>query len=110
MSHAVTESIVLTQIQSFGLSMLVITVLMIILFGLKGGLVSILPNIFPIVFVLGLMGHAGFSLNMATAIIASIAIGIVVDDTIHYFSHFRHELQVTGDKRESNGIRTSESG
>ncbi|MCK4598319.1 MMPL family transporter [Candidatus Bipolaricaulota bacterium] len=101
MTHAVTESIVLTQIQSFGLSMLVITGLMIILFGLKGGLVSILPNTFPIVFVLGLMGHAGFSLNMATAIIASIAIGIVVDDTIHYFSHFRHEFQVTGDKEKA---------
>ncbi len=101
MTHAVTESIILTQIQSLGLSMLVITALMIILFGLKGGLVSILPNIFPIVFVLGLMGHAGFSLNMATAIIASIAIGIVVDDTIHYFSHFRYEFRKTGDKKQA---------
>ena len=74
---------------------------MIILFGLKGGLVSILPNIFPIVFVLGLMGHAGFSLNMATAIIASIAIGIVVDDTIHYFSHFRYEFGETGEREQA---------
>ncbi len=101
MTHAVTESIILTQIRSLGLSMLVITALMILLFGIKGGLTSILPNIFPIAFVLGLMGHAGFSLNMATAIIASIAIGIVVDDTIHYFSHFRYELWETGDRKEA---------
>jgi len=64
-------------------------------------LMSILPNTLPIVFVLGLMGYAGFGLNIATAIIASIAIGIVVDDTIHFFSHFRDELEVVGDREEA---------
>ncbi len=43
------------------------------------------------------MGWAGFRLNMATAIIASVAIGIVVDDTIHYFTHFRHEYRLSRD-------------
>ncbi len=101
MVHKVTERIVSTQIQSLGLAFLVILGLMLLLFGLRGGLVSILPNIFPIVFVLGFMGYAGFSLNIATAIIASIAIGIVVDDTIHYFSHFRHEFEMTGNREQS---------
>lgn len=96
-----TERIVLTQIHSLGLAFLVILGLMVLLFGFRGGLVSILPNIFPIVFVLGLMGYARFYLNIATAIIASIAIGIVVDDTIHYFSHFRHEFAVTGDREQA---------
>jgi len=97
--HKVTERITLTQIQSFGLAFLVILLLMFLLFGFKGGLLSIVPNIFPIVFVLGLMGYAGFNLNIATAIIASIAIGIVVDDTIHYFTHFKYELQECGERR-----------
>ncbi len=101
MVHKVTERIVFTQIQSLGLAFLVIIGLMLLLFGLRGGLVSILPNIFPIVFVLGLMGYARFYLNIATAIIASIAIGIVVDDTIHYFFHFRHEFRMTGDRERA---------
>jgi predicted RND superfamily exporter protein len=97
----VNNQIVLTQIESFALAVAVITLLMILVFGWKGGLVSILPNVLPIVFVLGLMGYGNFGLNIATAIIASIAIGIVVDDTIHFFSHFRDELQVIGDREEA---------
>ena len=97
----VSKRVVLTLIQSFALAMGVITVMMILVFGPRGGLVSILPNIVPIVFVLGLMGHAGFGLNIGTAIIASIAIGIVVDDTIHYFSHFRDELSQTRDPKKA---------
>ncbi len=91
--HKVTERITLTQIQSLGLAFLVILVLMFLMLGPRGGLLSAVPNVFPIVFILGLMGYAGFNLNIATAIIASVAIGIVVDDTIHYFTHFKHEFQ-----------------
>jgi len=94
----VNDRIVLTQIRSFGLAVAVITGMMILVFGWRAGLLSIVPNVLPIVFVLGLMGYAGFGLNIATAIIASIAIGIVVDDTIHFFSHFRDELRVTGSR------------
>jgi len=94
----VTSRIVLTQIKSLGSAFLVILGLMMLLFGFKGGLVSMLPNIFPIVFVLGLMGWAGFHLDVGTAIVASIAIGIVVDDTIHFFSHFRQEFNITGNR------------
>ncbi|UCE20768.1 MAG: MMPL family transporter [Candidatus Aminicenantes bacterium] len=97
--HEVTERITMTQIHSFGLAFLVILGFMFLLFGLRGGLLSIIPNIFPIVFVLGLMGYAGFNLNIATAIIASIAIGIVVDDTIHYFTHFKYEFQESGERK-----------
>ena len=75
--------------------------MMMVIFGLKGGLVSILPNIFPIVFVLGIMGYCNFHLNPASATIAAIAIGLVVDDTIHYFFHFRHEYRISGDRQLS---------
>jgi hydrophobe/amphiphile efflux-3 (HAE3) family protein len=97
----VNDRIVLTQIESFGLALVVIAAMMVLVFGWRAGLLSIVPNVLPIVFVLGLMGYAGFGLNIATAIIASIAIGIVVDDTIHYFSHFRDELAICGDPEEA---------
>ena len=99
MVNELNRRVVATQIQSFGLAIGVITLMMILVFGWRAGLVSLLPNALPIVFVLGLMGYAGFRLNIATAIIASIAIGIVVDDTIHFFSHFRDELARTGDPK-----------
>jgi len=99
MVHTTNKNVILTQVQSFGLAIGMITVMMVLVFGLRAGLLSLIPNILPIVFALGLMGYAGFGLNMATAIIASIAIGIVVDDTIHFFSHFRDELRKTGDSK-----------
>jgi len=101
MVHKTTKNIILTQLQSLGLSLLVILGMMILLFGFKGGLASIIPNIFPVVFVLGLMGYAHFYLNIATAMIAAIAIGLVVDDTIHYFSHFRYEFGVIGKRGQA---------
>jgi len=96
--YKTTQRIVSTLIQSLALALLVILLLMCLLFGLRAGLVSIVPNCLPIFFLLGLMGYGGFKLDVATAIIASIAIGIVVDDTIHYFFHFKHELSITGDR------------
>jgi len=94
--NAVTHQIIRTQIESLAMALIVILALMIAQFGWRGGLISVLPNIFPIVMTLGLMGYGNFHLNMATAIIASIAIGMVVDDTIHYFSHFKTDFVVSG--------------
>lgn len=99
--HMVTQRIISTQTRSLTIAFLVILGLMLLLFRIRGGLASILPNIFPIVFVLGLMGYGKFYLNVATSIIASIAIGIVVDDTIHFFSHFRYELGILGDREKA---------
>ncbi len=96
-----TDRIVTTQIRSLSLALSVIACIMCIIFGLKGGLVSILPNLFPIIFLLGLMGYGGFHLDIATALIASITIGIVVDDTIHYFFHYKYELHATGDRKQA---------
>ncbi|MFH2048969.1 MAG: MMPL family transporter, partial [bacterium] len=95
--NQLTGNIINTQITSLRTALIVILVLMLLIFGPKLGFLSLLPNVFPIVFILGLMGWAGFRLNMATAIIASVAIGIVVDDTIHYFTHFKYEYQRSKD-------------
>jgi predicted RND superfamily exporter protein len=97
--NQITQRIILTQANSLTTAFIIILILMLLIFGIKLGLLSVLPNVFPVVFFLGLMGWAGFRLNMATAIIASVAIGMVVDDTIHYFTHFKHEYRQSGDIR-----------
>jgi predicted RND superfamily exporter protein len=99
--HETTQRIMPIQIQSFALALLIITIVLFFVFGFRGGLISIVPNILPVLFLLGFMGYFGFLLSVATAIIASIAIGIVVDDTIHYFHHYRCELRQTGNGEQA---------
>lgn len=55
-------------------------------------IISLVPNIFPLVFIGGLMGYLGVDLKISTAIIFTIAFGIAVDDTIHLLGKFKYEL------------------
>lgn len=53
------------------------------------GSISLVPNVFPIVLVMGVMGWLGLPINMATAMIASVSMGLTVDSGIHYLSAFQ---------------------
>ncbi len=55
-------------------------------------IISIIPNVIPLVIVAGIMGYFGITLKTSTAIIFTIAFGIAVDDTIHFLGKFKHEL------------------
>ena len=55
-------------------------------------LISIVPNVFPLLFIAGVMGYLGIELKTSTAIIFTIAFGIAVDDTIHFLGKFKYEL------------------
>ena len=84
--------------QSYGIAIVVITLMMIFLIGdLRMGLIAMLPNISPILVVMGIMGWFSIPLDMFTMLVASIAIGLAVDDTIHFVYHFRQYHQETGD-------------
>lgn len=56
-------------------------------------LLAILPNLLPLLLILGVMGWANMGLKMSTVIVFTIAFGISVDDTIHFMSRLRRELQ-----------------
>jgi hydrophobe/amphiphile efflux-3 (HAE3) family protein len=58
----------------------------------KVGLLSLVPNIVPVVFVFGLLAMTGVPVNVGTAMIAAIAVGIAVDDTLHYMARNSMEL------------------
>ncbi|MCF6246260.1 MAG: MMPL family transporter [Desulfobacula sp.] len=90
--------------QIYSLSAAVVIIILIMFFVLRSvplGMLSIVPNIFPIVFNFGIMGLFGIPLNTATAIIAAVAIGIAVDDTIHFLSEFRWNLDQGKDVEEA---------
>ena len=89
----VFDAISWSQIRSFGLAFLIISMIMFFVFGsLKLGLVAIVPNTFPMLTVFGLMGWIGFKLDTTTLMTAPIIIGIAVDDTIHFLPHYRLSL------------------
>ena len=60
---------------------------------LRISLLAILPNILPLLLMLGLIGWTGMGLKMSTVIVFTIAFGIAVDDTIHFMSRLKSELE-----------------
>ncbi len=78
-----------TQIVSFASALLVVSVAIYIAFrSVFVSLLAILPNLLPVALTLGAMGFAGIPLNTATVTVAGIALGLVVDDTIHFLHHW----------------------
>jgi hypothetical protein len=91
-----------SQFSSFTLAIGVISVIMIITLGsLQGGLMAMIPNMIPALLGFGMMGLMGISLDTDTLLIAPLIIGIAVDDTIHFMTHYRVELIRTGSISES---------
>jgi len=67
----------------------------------KVGFIAMVPNIVPVIFFFGVLGWSNIMLNIGTSVIAAIALGIAVDNTIHYMVRFNRELQVTYDQERS---------
>jgi predicted RND superfamily exporter protein len=86
----VVASLIRDLIRSFGFAFVVITVMMVMLLrSLKLGLVAMVPNLLPILMIVGIMGYADITLNLLNLLIGSIAMGLAVDDTIHFLHHWR---------------------
>ena len=87
-----------SMVKSYGYAIGVITLLMILLIGrVRIGLISMIPNLTPIVAILGIMGWAGIRMDLFSMLVGSIAIGLAVDDTIHFMHNFRRYFEQSGD-------------
>jgi predicted RND superfamily exporter protein len=76
--------------QGYLISLVAIAGLMVLTMGgLRLGLAAMLPNLVPVVVALGVMGYAGIPLDSFTMLIGTVALGIIVDDTIHLFHQLR---------------------
>ena len=97
-----TGDIVSGQVQSLALAATVIFVIMAGMFlSVRVGLIAMIPNLFPILVFFGLMGLSGAVLNLGTSIVASIALGIAVDNTIHFMTRLSTEVHNTSDQRRA---------
>ena len=89
-----TTYLIRNLFHSLVLAFIVIALLMIVTFkNIKIVVISLIPNLVPLVFTAGVMGFCGIPLKMSTLLVFSIALGISVDNTIHYLSRYRLQLR-----------------
>lgn len=97
-----TEYLVNNLLISIGIAIVVISVLMAFLFyDFKMVIISVIPNIIPLLATAAFMGFAGIPLKPSTILVFSIAFGISVDDTIHYLAKFQQELKIYDNIKEA---------
>ena len=90
------------SIKSIGTSLLVILLLLILAFtSFRTGFIAMIPNVAPNVIIGGIMGYAGVNLDMITAMIMPMILGIAVDDTIHFTNHIKYHFELTGNYRSA---------
>jgi predicted RND superfamily exporter protein len=73
--------------------------MMLLLRSLRIGLLSMIPNLIPLLLTFGVMGWVGIPLRTSTALIFSVALGVAVNDTIHFVTRFKEELFLSGDRK-----------
>ncbi len=85
----ILNNVMETMTRSYTLALLLVSGFMILMLGkLRMGLLSMIPNIVPLIFVMGLMGWLKIPVDLGTVLIGSITLGLVVDDTIHFLHYF----------------------
>ncbi|MBA3481878.1 MAG: MMPL family transporter, partial [Pirellulales bacterium] len=96
--HALLDSL----IQSTWWSFITITPLMMwVCRGIAAGAVVMVPNALPVLVVFGGMGWLGIPVDIGSMMAASIALGVAVDDTIHFLAWYKDDLRALGDRAEA---------
>ena len=90
----IIRDMLVSFLSAFGIIFVAVTLLYR---SIKAGLITMIPNIIPLVVTLGFMGLFGITLRVSTVVAFAICLGMAVDDTIHYLTRFREELDRTGD-------------
>jgi len=82
---------------SLALAIVLISIIMALMFSSwRMVVMSLSPNIIPLIFTAAVMGFSGIPIKASTILVFSIAFGISVDNTIHFLAKYRQELKVTG--------------
>lgn len=103
------ESLLRDQVVSFGLTVAMVLVIMVLAYrSLRIGLVSLVPNIFPILLVIGSMGWIGVPVNVGTAMIAAVSMGLTIDASIFYLYGYRRSRAAGLSLRDA--LRTTHQG
>jgi predicted RND superfamily exporter protein len=103
--------LVTSQLSSFATAFItVFGVIFVVFRSARFGVLTIVPNVLPVFAVLGVMGYLDISMNVATVMLASVALGVVDDDTIHFINRYRREVAAGASTDEAIGIATAHEG
>jgi uncharacterized protein len=103
--------LVASQLSSFATAFFtVFGVIFVVFRSARFGFLTIAPNVLPVLAVLGIMGFLGISMNIATVMVASVALGVVDDDTIHFINRYRREAAAGATTDEAISIATIHEG
>ena len=92
-----TKYLVKNLFLSLTLAIILIAIFMAYMFrSIKMIIISLIPNLLPLIVTAGVMGFSGIPLKPSTILVFSIAFGISVDDTIHFLAKYRQELIANG--------------
>jgi len=93
-----SESLLSSQASSLTIAILMVLIIVgLMLRSFSKGVYATIPIIATIAILFGFMGYAGIALDIATVLVASIALGIGIDYSIHVITHFNHSMKETGD-------------
>lgn len=102
LNNNAADAMAMGQVQSLALMIVVIVFLVSLLFvDLRAGLIALIPNIFPVFVLFGVMGYFNIPLDTGTTMVAVIALGISVDDTIHFLSRYHFCTRGTDDVEQA---------
>ncbi len=101
--NQVVDDLLRGQAQSVLGALVLIYGLMVLLFSgdFRTAFQALIPNVLPIAVYFGALGLSGISLNPSTSLIAPMALGIAIDDTIHYFARFSEDAKRLADERRA---------
>ncbi len=100
--HKAQHQLMDDLINSFIVAFVIIaTIMVLVLRNVRAGLVSMIPNVFPAFVVFGAMGWAGFEIEVGSMLTATAALGIAVDDTLHFIAAFGRALRAGASRREA---------
>ncbi len=90
------------QVQSVTIALVTIYFMLALLFGsLRVGFTALVPNLIPVLFFFGFMGWRGIELNLTTSLVASVVLGLAVDNAVQFIVRFRRAQAATPELREA---------
>ena len=96
------RTLLISLIESTGWAFgMIAVVMMFVVRSVRAGLLSMLPNVYPVITVFGAMGWLGIAVDIGSMMTASVAMGVAVDDTIHFLTWFRRGLDEGRSRNDS---------
>jgi predicted RND superfamily exporter protein len=103
--------LVTSQLSSFATAFVTVFAVIFVVFrSARFGFLTIVPNLLPVLAVLGVMGYLDISMNVATVMLGSVALGVVDDDTIHFINRYRREMAAGASTDEAIRTATAHEG